>query len=217
MLPIFLGDKMTNVKYCYIKKQFYKDNPNLKKILDVNDSTKQSIRTHMCLNIHYLGNNILIPLRKNLGSPNRKFGKIGFPVPSKSKPNAGLDYRYIMVINDNKYLTFDTPRISNSQITIIKDNYKTIEKEAIAYIKGYIRTANKNRVSCTAKFKESSLINFHEELKIKPKKALIGNEGKTFESLESISDEILLEQEINIVELEKEIKQKENNHTDPEE
>lgn len=71
-----------------------------------------------------------------------------------------------MIINDNKYLIFDTPRISNSQITIIKDNYKTIEKEAIAYIKGYIRTANKGRVLCTAKFKESSLINFHDELNI---------------------------------------------------
>lgn len=167
MLPIFLtGDKMAVAQYCYIIGDYYSDHPNLKKILDIDDSTKHNTRTHLCLNVRYNGNNILIPLRKNLGQAVRPFGKIGYPVPSQSKPNAGLDYRYIMVINETKYLRFDTPRISSKQSSAIEDNYSIIEKEVIEYINSYIRVARKNRIDRTARFRESSLINFHKELGI---------------------------------------------------
>lgn len=166
MLPIFAGDKMSVVKYCYIKKEYYKDYPELKKILDIGNESKYGTRTHMCLNIKYKSNNILIPLRKNLGKAERPFGKIGYPIPSESKPNAGLDYRYIMIINDEKYLKYDTPRISKKQIKTIEDNYNIIEKEAISYIKSYIHVANKGRIDKTARFRESSLINYHRELSI---------------------------------------------------
>jgi protein AbiQ len=124
---------MHNIQYCYIDSQYYIEHPDLRQILDVDDTEKHNVRTHVCLNIKYLGNNILIPLRKNLGSATRPFGKIGFPVPSQSKPNAGLDYRYIMVINESKYLKFNRPRISNRQLAIIKNNYDTIQKEATIF------------------------------------------------------------------------------------
>ena len=157
---------MSDIQYCYITEQYYIDNPMLIKILDIDDSSKHNIRTHICLNIQFNDNFILIPLRKNLGEPSRKFGKIGFSVPSLSKPKAGLDYRYIMIIHNVNYIRFDTPKISNSQIKIIESNYETIKKEAIEYIKSYIRVANKGRVDKTARFRESSLINFHKELNI---------------------------------------------------
>lgn len=168
MLPILivLGDNMTDIQYCYITEQYYIDNPMLIKILDIGNPSKHNVRTHMCLNIQFNNNSVLIPLIKNLGEPNRKFGKIGFSVPSQSKPKAGLDYRYIMIINNVSYIRFDTPKISNSQIKIIENNYGTIEKEAIEYIQSYIRVSNKGRVDRTARFRESSLINFHKELNI---------------------------------------------------
>ncbi|MCM1047199.1 MAG: hypothetical protein NC433_02090 [Clostridiales bacterium] len=152
--------------YCYILEEYYKDYPDLQKVLDIDDATKHNVRTHLCLSVKYKENNILIPLRKNLGNADRVFGKIGFPVPSMSKPKAGLDYRYIMVINDDKYLRFDSPRISNKQAVAIHNNYDVIEREAIEYVKSYIRVAMKNRVEKTARFRESSLINFHKELGI---------------------------------------------------
>lgn len=164
MLPILLlGDKM-DIKYCYITDEYYKDHPDLQKILDIDDDTKHNIRTHLCLSIKFRKNTILIPLRKNIGECDRKFGKIGYPVPSQSKPKAGLDYRYIMIINEKKYLRYDTPRITNRQSSIIQDNYKTIEKEAINYILAYIRSANRGKIERKARFRESSLINFHKEL-----------------------------------------------------
>lgn len=155
---------MTTVSYCYILESFYEDYPNLVQILDIGDSSKHNIRTHICLQINYDGNNILIPLRKSLGDPIRKFGKIGFPVPSNSKPNAGLDYRYIMIINDSKYIRFDSPRIPIPQQRIIENNYNTIEKEALEYITSYIRVAQKRRIQKTARFRASSLVNFHNLL-----------------------------------------------------
>jgi hypothetical protein len=71
-----------------------------------------------------------------------------------------------MIINNINYIRFDIPKISNSQIKIVENNYETIEKEAIEYIESYIRVANKGRVDRTARFRESSLINFHRELNI---------------------------------------------------
>lgn len=64
MLPILLGDKMSDIRYCYITEQYYIDNPTLIKILDINDSSKHNIRTHICLNVQFNGNSVLIPLRK---------------------------------------------------------------------------------------------------------------------------------------------------------
>ena len=155
---------MTTVSYCYILESFYEDYPNLIQILDIGDSSKHNIRTHICLQINYNDNNVLIPLRKSLGDPIRKFGKIGFSVPSNSKPNAGLDYRYIMIINDPKYIRFDSPRIPIPQQRIIENNYDTIEKEALEYITSYIRVAQKCRIQKTARFRASSLVNFHNLL-----------------------------------------------------
>ena len=57
----------------------------------------------------------------------------------------------------------DEPRIPKSQQKIIKDNYAVIEKEAIEYISSYINVARKQRVQRTARFRKSSLINFHQE------------------------------------------------------
>lgn len=71
-----------------------------------------------------------------------------------------------MIINNVSYIRFNTPKISNSQIKIIENNYGTIEKEAIEYIPSYIRVSNKGRIDRTARFRESSLINFHKELNI---------------------------------------------------
>lgn len=154
------------IKFCYVSQDYYSDNPDLVKILDINDSSKYNVRTHLCLNVQYNGNNILIPLRKNLGEAVRPFGRIGFSVPSESKPKAGLDYRYILIINDDRYIRYDVPRISNGQIKTITRMYDIIEKQSIEYINSYIKVAKKNRVDKVARFRESSLINYHKELGI---------------------------------------------------
>ena len=84
-----------SVSLCFVKRSYFEDHPDLVKILDVNDSYKQSRRTHLCLMIERNENKFYIPLRNNLGDPIRKYGRIGHSVPSEKRPNAGLDYRYV--------------------------------------------------------------------------------------------------------------------------
>lgn len=121
----------------------------------------------MCLNLKYNNCNVLVPLRKKLGEPVRAFGRIVFSVPSQSKPNAGLDYRYTMI--NPKYFRYDTPRITNKQQLIINENYNIIQKQVIEYIDSYVKVANKDRVDKTARFRVSSLINFNSELNVRLK------------------------------------------------
>lgn len=166
MLPVLLGDKMQEIKYGYIIDAYYRDHPELVKILDIGDSAKHNIRTHICLNIEINKNSILVPLRKNLGAAIRPYGKIGYPVPSKNKPNAGLDYRYTMIISDKKYIRIDKPRIPARQIKIISNNYDTIKSEVMEDINSFINKAKKGRIDRTARFRESSLINYYSELGI---------------------------------------------------
>lgn len=136
-------------------------------MLDAGNSEKQSKRSYLFLKIMYEGNSFFIPLRKNLGKSERKFGKIGFGLPTETKPLAGLDYRYMLIVNDEKYIEHPMElRIPKSQYVAIVDNYILIEKEAKAYIQGFIKKARKDRVHRTAKYRESSLVNFYSELHI---------------------------------------------------
>lgn len=151
----------------FLKREYFLINPDLKEVLDPNDIDKQTRRRYIFLNVEYKENTFFIPLRSNIDT-SRNFGMIGYPVPSSKKPNAGLDFRKILVINDNSYI--DKPeysRIPKSQQIIIDKNYKTIKDLAINYIDGYVKTANKNREYVSNRFKMSTLHNFHNELGVK--------------------------------------------------
>ncbi|AYD39368.1 hypothetical protein D4Z93_01940 [Clostridium fermenticellae] len=100
----------------------------------------------------------------------RKFGIIDYPVPSNTRPNAGLDYRKILIVNDSKYIVNvgieDSDGVSKSQQRIIRNNYLIICKQIIAYVKRYVYSAIKEREKIEAKYRFSTLHNFHSELKI---------------------------------------------------
>ena len=88
----------------------------------------------------------LIPLRNNLGADLRKYGRIGHSIPSTKRKNAGLDYRYTLVINDEKYLELQNEKkIPESQYRKLEYDYYAIEKEFETYLNGYIKAAKKKR------------------------------------------------------------------------
>lgn len=159
-----------NYQIVFIKEQFFIDYPNLKRILDLDDSKKRTHRKYLFLKFQYKGNNLLVPLRKNL-NPLKKIGKryveIGYPVPSTLYPDAGLDFRNIMIINDNSYLEFAIqPKIPSSQHKILNNDLDIISQKVYRYVDGYIKSAIKNRVDREYKYRFSTLCNFHIELKI---------------------------------------------------
>ena len=118
---------MINQNCCFIRERFFIEHPNFEKMLDPFNTTKQSKRTHLCIQISVDSNTFYIPLRNNLGDEIRKYGRIGHSIPSKSRPKAGLDFRYAIIINDSSYI-------------------------------------KKGRIQREPLYRESCLINFHDEL-----------------------------------------------------
>lgn len=150
--------------FAFIKEEYFKIHNDYVEMLDPEDNDKQSSRQYLFLAVKFDGNNILIPLRRVLPVTNLK---IGYPTPSKKRPYAGLDYRKMLIV-EQKYLEIPTTqRLSNAQAKIIKNDYLTIEKSVIKYIKGYIKSCSKKRQYKDFEYKFSTLHNFHKELHIK--------------------------------------------------
>ena len=151
--------------FFFIKEKYFLEHSDFKKMLDPGNPTKQAHRTYLCVSISIDGNTFYLPLRNNLGDDVRKFGRIGHGVPSKSRPKAGLDYRYALIINEGEYIeTCETPKIPNAQSKKITNDYEVIKAEFSSYLLGYKKAASKNRVHLEALYRESSLINFNDKL-----------------------------------------------------
>lgn len=158
-------NNILNVNYCYIQKSYFESHGNLINLLDPGDFEKQSHRLYICINIKIDGINYCIPLRNRLGNEIRKFGRIGYSVPSRTRPEAGLDFRYALVIQDAKYIIPMTePRIPNSQTRKINNEYYNIVKEFQIYINNFKKNARKHRLEIEPLFRCSSLINYTDEI-----------------------------------------------------
>ncbi|MCT4618381.1 MAG: hypothetical protein N4A62_03220 [Marinisporobacter sp.] len=159
---------MSKIKcnFVFIKEEYFKQNRQLDEMLDPYDIGKQIQRQYVFLKIQYKDNNILVPLRSELPF-NKKIGDIGYPVPSKKKTHAGLDFRKILIVNNPSYIELSKyPKIPKSQQQIIEQNYPSIEKRVLQYINGYIKSALKKREKRDKKYKFSTLHNFHDALGI---------------------------------------------------
>ena len=150
---------------CFIKKSYFKKNAVFIKMLDAGNTEKQSHRTHLCVEVVISENKFYIPLRNNLGPEIRKYGRIGHAIPSASRKNAGLDYRYTLIVNDEKYIEHQQQRkIPESQYKQIKKDYEEITKEFGVYLRGFMRAVRKHRIEKEPLYRESSLINYLPEL-----------------------------------------------------
>lgn len=155
-------------KLCFIREAYFKKNSTFVKLLDAGDTSKQSKRTHLCLQIELDSNKFYIPLRNNLGDEIRKYGRIGHAVPSAKRTDAGLDYRYALIVNDDSCIEMQTDkRIPESQYKKIKNDYDIIKSEFTVYVNGFIKAAKKKRIAKEPLFRESCLINFLNELGVK--------------------------------------------------
>ena len=153
---------------CYIRENYFKERKHFVKMLDTGNTSKQTHRTHLCVKIELDKNKYYIPLRNHLGKEIRKFGRIGHAVPSASRADAGLDYRYALIVNDDHYIELQTQRkIPKSQYSKIKNDYDKIQKEFRIYLNGYLKAARKKRIEKEPLYRESSLINFNVELGLK--------------------------------------------------
>ena len=152
-------------KLCFIREEYFKENSTFVKLLDAGNTDKQSKRTHLCVLIELNSNKFYVPLRNNLGDEIRKFGRIGHSVPSNKRKDAGLDYRYTLIVNDDAYIELQTEqKIPESQYRKILNEYETITEEFKVYLNGFLKAAKKKRIEKEPLYRESSLINFKNEL-----------------------------------------------------
>lgn len=159
------------VQYAFLLNAFFdREFSDPAQLLDKNKSKyDREARAYVCLKIEFEKNTYLIPLKKDLGSSlltNPFYKNSHYPVPSKSKPNAGLDFRKIIIANDPSLYRIDEAKISSAQKRIIQDNFETIKSDAIDYIKGFIKAAEKNRHKKSSLYNFSALSNFLDELGI---------------------------------------------------
>ena len=156
-----------SITCCFVREQYFLDHSHYVKMLDSGNAVKQSRRTHLCVQIKTDKNTFYIPLRNNLGADVRNFGRIGHAVPTCDRPNAGLDYRYALIINDPNYIEITvSQRIPKSQHQKILTDIAVIENEFEKYLSGFLKAARKNRILREPLYRESSLINFSKELGI---------------------------------------------------
>ena len=150
-----------DVKFCYIKEEFFTKNSGFINMLDAGSSVKQSHRTHLCIQVESHNGKYYIPLRNNLGDEIRKFGRVGHAVPSQSREKAGLDYRYALLIDDDSYIEWQSERkIPKAQYNKIEKEFNTIRNEFEVYLNGYIKAAKKRRIDREPLYRASSLRNF---------------------------------------------------------
>lgn len=150
---------------CFIREEYFAKNKHFVKMLDPGNANKQSKRTHVCVLIEMSGNKFYVPLRNYLGDEVRKFGRIGHSVPSKKRKDAGLDYRYTLIVNDETYIELQKElKIPESQYRKIQGDYETITEEFKVYLNGFLKAAKKKRIEKEPLYRESCLINFKNEL-----------------------------------------------------
>ena len=151
--------------FYFVKEKFFIDHAHFKKMLDPGNAVKQSHRTYICVQVNVDNNMFYLPLRNNLGTEVRPYGRIGHSVPSNSRPDAGIDYRYALVINDSCYLEkSSSQKLPNSQVKRISNDYNSICNEFEKYLMGYKKAIKKNRLKYEPLYRESCLINFNNEL-----------------------------------------------------
>lgn len=150
---------------CFIKEQYFIDNAHFSKMLDSSNTGKQSHRVHLCIQIVADSSTFYLPLRNNLGADVRKFGRIGHSVPTQNRPQAGIDYRYALIVNDSEYIEFPLSQcIPKSQYQKLLTDISAIETEFGQYVAGFMKAAKKKRIAREPLYRESSLINFMSEL-----------------------------------------------------
>lgn len=163
--------KEKEVQYAFVLNAFFEqDFTDPEEVLDKSKGKHdRESRVYVCLKFEWENNTFFIPLRRDLANmPEHPIlKKACYPVPSTNKPKAGLDFRKIIIINDESLYRIDEAKISGKQRDTIQDNFDEIKTQAIAYIKGFKKAARKNRQKRETLYKYSALNNFLDELEVK--------------------------------------------------
>jgi len=155
------------LKFVFLNDQFYYDSQQKVEIL-------QNDRRPLFLGMRYEGSMVLVPLRSNISINTNKL-RDNYPLPESSKPNAGLDYTKIIILEDNKYIKdikFGSEHgIKMVQYRTLQRNLHTILGEIGTYLDTYCSLIERNvDTRSISAYRFSTLQYFHKELGLEKEK-----------------------------------------------
>lgn len=148
---------MNNGEICLIQESFYKNN-------SIKEMNSKNSRLYLYLKIKYKNLYFLIPFESELFLKNQK---AIYPLPTKHKPNAGINFEKVIIFETNQLIQpIKNPKIPKSQKKIIQNNNElnNITKKFERYINNFIKACNKNRETKEFEYKFSTLHHFKELL-----------------------------------------------------
>lgn len=165
----------------HLNREYFEENSHFKNMLDENKVPKQVKRPYVYMKVRVEDKDFLLPLRSNLNHPN------GFHAPSSKSANAGIDYSHALILPDRSYIKNRT-HLDREQYNYIRDNYEPIKNGFGSYLKDYIRKEKQGVAHKIGKFKNSTLVNFNEELGL-VKKQELSKENTKLQGKEEIKEE----------------------------
>lgn len=148
--------------------EFYKENTHLERILDKEKDSSvfnNKGRGYGVVIIEKFGKKFGIPLRSSMTH------KFCFPTKierdnEKNKTyRKGLDYTKAVILEKDSYISTRSFKIPSEEFDKINDSQHMIEKQFSKFVDDYIKAYKKNDQNVLGqKYRDSSLINYHEEL-----------------------------------------------------
>ena len=147
--------------FATINESYFDSNPHLKEILH------NGSRLYLGVVIEVNSCRCFVPLRSEIKTES-KYRKAGYPLPSTTRKNAGLDFRKLLVISNMKDVKIQNKvEIPSIQKNKIYDEFDKISARLNSYVQTYIREVNRNRANDNFLYKFSTLKNYHVELGLK--------------------------------------------------
>lgn len=150
--------------------KFYEENGHLERILDKEKGStefKDKGRGYGVIVIDFKGLQFGIPLRSNM---THKYGftteRIRDEVKNKTY-RKGLDYTKAVILKEDDYVTERSFKIPAEEFDKINDSKEMIKRQFTNFVKKYVTAVERNDQNLLSKnYRDSSLINYHEELGI---------------------------------------------------
>ena len=147
---------MYDFKICTIKNSFIENYPNLKK-----EANSKESRIYLGIKITIDNNNCFVPFETKLHKHPLLDNISQYPVPSNTRPDAGLNFEKCLIINNSEYIkeiiSIEQAKIANTQKNTLLNNKVDIVTKFNLYIKKYIKACKKNREKRDFIFRYSTL------------------------------------------------------------
>lgn len=143
-----------------VKPSLFVDKPQL-----VTEAREKQNRMYLGIVVDIGPVNCFVPFESHLRD-NKELRRVSqWPLPSATRPDAGLNFEKCLILSDEKYLDWiENPKIASSQMRQIEQGKNAIRAKLTRYINNYISAVRKGRHMIEFVYRYTTLHCFHDEL-----------------------------------------------------